>query len=370
MARAGRPERPLDITSGPVARLAGELRRLRGSRTYRELADITELSIATLQAATKGERVPTWKVTRAFITATGGDEGTVRKLWEDARAAAGRPVPGDRLGPPPVPRAGEVTSVAELIAMMKQLRRWDGNPSLAQLNERSGGFRLPPSTVSDMLRSQNLPRLELVSAYVGAFHLDEEQAAAWEQAWHELDGLEFTKQQLLAQQRPQESMSDYINRVASSGWARSAWAGDYLRRAAVVDLGCAILGVFAAAQFRFGSQVTETSLSLTLPVLWLVAIWLAGGYDVRFIGTGSDEFRKVLNAGMGLTCGGCGLLLRGQPRAVPRLRAHRPASLPHCSTWPPGTPSAGGCTGSVQSGPAHAKRGRGRSRVGRGRPGQ
>ena len=30
-------------------------------------------------------------------------------------------------------------------------------------------------------------------------------------------------------------------------------------------------------------------------------MWLAGAYDVRFIGTGSDEFRKVLNAGVSLT---------------------------------------------------------------------
>ena len=36
-------------------------------------------------------------------------------------------------------------------------------------------------------------------------------------------------------------------------------------------------------------------------MLWIGAVWLAGGYDVRFIGTGSDEFRKVLNAGVGLT---------------------------------------------------------------------
>jgi exopolysaccharide biosynthesis polyprenyl glycosylphosphotransferase len=36
-------------------------------------------------------------------------------------------------------------------------------------------------------------------------------------------------------------------------------------------------------------------------VLWVAALWLAGAYDVRFIGTGSDEFRKVLNAGIGLT---------------------------------------------------------------------
>jgi exopolysaccharide biosynthesis polyprenyl glycosylphosphotransferase len=83
----------------------------------------------------------------------------------------------------------------------------------------------------------------------------------------------------------------------------SGWARDYLRRAALADFGCAIIGVFLAAQLRFGSDVTSTyvALSLALPVLWLAALWLSGGYDVRFVGTGSDEFRKVLNAGIGLT---------------------------------------------------------------------
>ena len=83
----------------------------------------------------------------------------------------------------------------------------------------------------------------------------------------------------------------------------ASWARDYLRTAALADFGCAIIGVFAAAQIRFGDEVTGTyvALSLALPVLWLIAIWLAGGYDVRFIGTGSDEFRKILNGGVGLT---------------------------------------------------------------------
>ena len=64
-----------------------------------------------------------------------------------------------------------------------------------------------------------------------------------------------------------------------------------------------MVGVFIAAQLRFGSNVTSMylALSLALPVLWVAALWLAGAYDVRFIGTGSDEFRKVLNAGIGLT---------------------------------------------------------------------
>ena len=83
----------------------------------------------------------------------------------------------------------------------------------------------------------------------------------------------------------------------------SSWTREYLRYVALVDLGCAVLGVFIAAQIRFGSEVTTTymALSLVLPVLWVAALWLAGAYDVRFVGTGSDEFRKVLSAGVSLT---------------------------------------------------------------------
>jgi FlaA1/EpsC-like NDP-sugar epimerase len=64
-----------------------------------------------------------------------------------------------------------------------------------------------------------------------------------------------------------------------------------------------VVGVFMAAQVRFGSNVTPMylGLSLVLPVLWIAALWLAGAYDVRFIGTGSDEYRRVLNAGVSLT---------------------------------------------------------------------
>lgn len=102
-------------------------------------------------------------------------------------------------------------------------------------------------------------------------------------------------------------MSDYavvrdsVARKTASG--ASTWTKDYLRRIALADLGCAVVGVFAAFQLRFGAHATGTyvALSLALPGLWLAAVGLAGGYDVRFIGTGSDEFRKVLNAGVGLT---------------------------------------------------------------------
>src|SRR6266404_6953101 len=113
MSRVGRPERPLNTTAGPLAEFAGELRRLRGPRTYRELAAATGLSIATLRAAAAGERLPTWKVTRAFTAACGGEEGKIRKAWEGACTAAGLPVPVDYLpGEPPVPVPGKVTGAA------------------------------------------------------------------------------------------------------------------------------------------------------------------------------------------------------------------------------------------------------------------
>ena len=43
--------------------------------------------------------------------------------------------------------------------------------------------------------------------------------------------------------------------------------------------------------------------SLALPFIWVTVLALSGGYDARFIGVGSDEFRRVVNAGVSLTAG-------------------------------------------------------------------
>jgi hypothetical protein len=42
-------------------------------------------------------------------------------------------------------------------------------------------------------------------------------------------------------------------------------------------------------------------LSTALPLLWVIAVRVLGGYEKRFLGAGSDEFRRVLNAGLSLT---------------------------------------------------------------------
>jgi exopolysaccharide biosynthesis polyprenyl glycosylphosphotransferase len=81
------------------------------------------------------------------------------------------------------------------------------------------------------------------------------------------------------------------------------WTGGYLRMAAVADVCCAVAATLLAVQLRFDNHlsISYAVFSAMLPLLWLAALVLAGGYDSRFIGVGSEEFRKVLNAGVSLT---------------------------------------------------------------------
>jgi len=79
----------------------------------------------------------------------------------------------------------------------------------------------------------------------------------------------------------------------------------YLRRAAVCDYVIALVSSAVALKIRFGDQVTSeyAAFSLMFPLLWVLVLWFSGAYDDRYIGIGSDEFRKVLNAGVSLTAG-------------------------------------------------------------------
>jgi len=85
----------------------------------------------------------------------------------------------------------------------------------------------------------------------------------------------------------------------------TTWMSTYLRRVAIADGGCALAAGLLAFDVRFGGDQTGGVayfwLGLALPVLWLVSLGLAGAYDARFIGVGTDEFRRVVNTGVGLT---------------------------------------------------------------------
>jgi exopolysaccharide biosynthesis polyprenyl glycosylphosphotransferase len=83
-----------------------------------------------------------------------------------------------------------------------------------------------------------------------------------------------------------------------------SWLSGYVRITVGVDCCCALVAGLLAFKLRFANyhhaSAVYLSLSLSLPVIWLIFVALAGGYDPRFVGLGSDEFRKVINAGVGL----------------------------------------------------------------------
>ena len=91
--------------------------------------------------------------------------------------------------------------------------------------------------------------------------------------------------------------------VASRGVR--AWTSRYVLRVTAADVTCGLAAGLLAFEARFGSSqprdIVYLWLALALPLLWLAALALSGAYDTRFIGVGSDEFRRVLNAGVCLT---------------------------------------------------------------------
>jgi exopolysaccharide biosynthesis polyprenyl glycosylphosphotransferase len=85
------------------------------------------------------------------------------------------------------------------------------------------------------------------------------------------------------------------------------WVRNYLRSALLSDCICGLLAGTLAVYVRFMGQgpvpVSYLAFTFALPVLWCASVALAGGYEPRYFGAGSDEFRRVLNAGVGLAAG-------------------------------------------------------------------
>jgi len=81
----GRPERPLDQHTGPIAELAAQLRQLResaGRPSYRELAQRANFSMTALSQAAGGRTLPTLPVMKAYVRACGGDVGEWETRWQ------------------------------------------------------------------------------------------------------------------------------------------------------------------------------------------------------------------------------------------------------------------------------------------------
>jgi exopolysaccharide biosynthesis polyprenyl glycosylphosphotransferase len=82
------------------------------------------------------------------------------------------------------------------------------------------------------------------------------------------------------------------------------WQATYIRKAVVVD-GCCALGTGALAfwvrLYHLGHLDFYLTCTLLLPLAWLAIVAMIDGYAPRVIGVGSDEVRRILNAGLILT---------------------------------------------------------------------
>jgi len=96
-------------------------------------------------------------------------------------------------------------------------------------------------------------------------------------------------------------------RVALAARGTPSWQAAYVRTTLCVDMLCMLVAGSLAANIRFLSPNYRPQFYLAftflLPILWAITVRLCHGYDIRFIGVGSDEFRKLFNAGVCLTAG-------------------------------------------------------------------
>jgi exopolysaccharide biosynthesis polyprenyl glycosylphosphotransferase len=101
------------------------------------------------------------------------------------------------------------------------------------------------------------------------------------------------------------------NGVPRSAWARgrrrvSRWHRPYTLILLLLDVGAVALASWIAISFFEPNRVTAgftnaqnwfyTVAYLLLPLGWLVLLWGSGAYDRRYLGLGTDEFKRVIRA--------------------------------------------------------------------------
>lgn len=112
----GRPQEPLERDGSPIREFAFWLRSLRkrAGLTYQELGRRAHFATSTVQAADAGKRMPTLRVTLAYVKACGGNEREWHAYWTQIQRAIDPAAPdgvAGRIRPPwdvGVPGAGAV----------------------------------------------------------------------------------------------------------------------------------------------------------------------------------------------------------------------------------------------------------------------
>lgn len=81
-----------------------------------------------------------------------------------------------------------------------------------------------------------------------------------------------------------------------------AWVRHYRWSVIGLDLIGGIIAALLANRIQFGNDATGGYLSLhiTLPLIWIAAVAIAQGYVGQDLGSGNEEYRNVIRAGIGL----------------------------------------------------------------------
>ncbi|MCW2666361.1 MAG: exopolysaccharide biosynthesis polyprenyl glycosylphosphotransferase [Frankiales bacterium] len=81
-----------------------------------------------------------------------------------------------------------------------------------------------------------------------------------------------------------------------------AWQRRLVHRLVVMDFLAGVLAAVVAVTLRFGQDIGQFYLlaSVALPFVWVGACTSTRAYEPRFLGTGSEEFRRVFDAGVRL----------------------------------------------------------------------
>ncbi len=84
--------------------------------------------------------------------------------------------------------------------------------------------------------------------------------------------------------------------------AERDWCDWYVPAAVGVDLLAGCTAALVALTVRFGTEFSSVYgvASVVFPLLWVLALAANRVYEPRFLGTGAEEYRRVLNGGMHL----------------------------------------------------------------------
>jgi exopolysaccharide biosynthesis polyprenyl glycosylphosphotransferase len=82
------------------------------------------------------------------------------------------------------------------------------------------------------------------------------------------------------------------------------WLARYQWQMIAIDAACGLAAGLVALLVRFPGTTPPAiyaAATAGLPLVWVAWVWMLGGYDPRFIGLGSEEFRQIINSAITLT---------------------------------------------------------------------